>query len=85
MSAKQATVRVIAGFVMPGRQPPEVGEIVTVSESFARELIHTGKAERYIPPTAPKGPEPGPAIVSQVPALETQDPTQAQRGRKSKD
>lgn len=79
MSTKQASIRALAGFIIPGRAPAEAGEVLTVSENFARELIHTQKAERFVPP---------PVVVERrdpipAPAAEAQEPKGKQRAGQS--
>jgi hypothetical protein len=46
MSLKQATIKVLSGFIYQGKHVG-VGEILTVAEHFAKEVIFSQKAERH--------------------------------------
>ena len=61
MSLRIAKVRVLAGFIMPGRAPAQEGEVLELPESFVRELLHSNKVERVPDEPAPAEPPSDPA------------------------
>ncbi len=69
MAQKTATVEVLAGFVMPGRGPAQIGETLTIPEGLARELLAAHKVRRV-----PARPDPV-TLSTQIPrGLEIQTP-----------
>jgi len=56
MKNTRVTIKVLAGFLMQGREPTKPGEILQVSRSFAAELCSADKAE--VIPTPPPAPDP---------------------------
>ena len=44
MSTALVSVRMLSAVHIPGRQPPQPGEIVQISASVARDLIGSGRA-----------------------------------------
>lgn len=50
MNPKQTTIRATAEFLFRGRAPVEIGEVISVPEHLARELINANKAEAYTAP-----------------------------------
>ena len=58
---KQYFVKATSGFFLEGREPVNVGEVVSVSRSVAAELVHGRKAVRVVetpPPAVPAQPDP---------------------------
>lgn len=78
--SKQVTVRATAGFILRGRAPVEIGEVVELHESLAREMIHANKAEPYT--AAPETPSNKPVDAAEPAPKAASENSSAAGGKK---
>jgi hypothetical protein len=78
----QTRIQVTAAFIYECKSV-EVGDIITVSKGFAREMIHANKAILAPAETAPVTSQQPPALATQTVSVETPEPPQSPRRTRS--
>jgi hypothetical protein len=84
---KQFAMKVLSGFIIEGREPALTGDIVNVSLSVARDLMHSKKAEPYDPAYDAQqarssiAPTPEAVVVRKAPEPEAAEAAPEPRGK----